>query len=189
MTSVKTMLSRNLSASRSVVSMTCRAMSSAADTKRYNMLSENVNAQYVSDDRAPPAAATKTPPKAGVSRSHWEEHWDADTLRSSAGDHVIATWGPTGPVSSLPILERADGLYVYDSNGKEYLDWTSQAFCSNLGHTVPPAISAAVQKQMDTMPMAYGGLGLVEVRVRLAQLLSELCPGDLNGFVFPSGVV
>ena len=35
--------------------------------------------------------------------------------------------------------------------------------------------------------MVYGGLGLVEVRARLARLMSEICPGDLNGFVFPSG--
>ena len=35
--------------------------------------------------------------------------------------------------------------------------------------------------------MAYGGLGNTEVRVRLGQLLSELLPGDLNGFLFPNG--
>jgi len=35
--------------------------------------------------------------------------------------------------------------------------------------------------------MVYGGIGVTEVRLRLANLLSEVCPGDINGFVFPCG--
>lgn len=36
---------------------------------------------------------------------------------------------------------RAEGVYLYDDAGKQYLDWTSQAVCSNLGHTVPEQVS------------------------------------------------
>ena len=32
------------------------------------------------------------------------------------------------------------GVYVYDSTGKKYLDWTSEAVCVNLGHTMPETV-------------------------------------------------
>ena len=43
-----------------------------------------------------------------------------------------------------------------------------------------------VAQQLDSLPYVYGGLGLVEPRARLASLLSQVLPGDLNGFLFPS---
>merc|ERR1719456_951038 len=41
--------------------------------------------------------------------------------------------------------------------------------------------------QLDRAPFIYTGLGATEIRLRLAQLMSEVCPGDINGFVFPCG--
>jgi len=108
-------------------------------------------------------------------------------LQEAAERNVVATWGPTRAVSSTRMMERGEGVHVFDKDGKKYLDWTSQAVCANLGHTVPPAVKKAVNRQLDRLPMVYGGTGLSEMRVRLASLLSELCPGDINGFVFPSG--
>lgn len=40
---------------------------------------------------------------------------------------------------------------------------------------------------MEQVPFIYSGLGLVEPRVRLSKLLAELAPGDISGFLFPSG--
>jgi len=85
------------------------------------------------------------------------------------------------------MLTHSEGVYLYDSDGKQYLDWTSQAVCTNLGYDVPPAVVEAVTKQLTTLPMVYGGLGMVEVRCRMAQLLSEILPGDLTGLLFPCG--
>merc|ERR1719498_890334 len=97
------------------------------------------------------------------------------------------TWGPSRPLGDAPIVDYGEGVYLYDKKGNKYLDWTSQAVCTNLGHSVPQAIKAAINKQLDAMPMVYGGIGATEVRLRLANLLSEICPGDINGFVFPCG--
>ena len=47
--------------------------------------------------------------------------------------------GPTKSIKNAPILERASGVYLYDTAGKQYIDWTSQAVCTNLGHTVRTA--------------------------------------------------
>jgi adenosylmethionine-8-amino-7-oxononanoate aminotransferase len=56
-----------------------------------------------------------------------------------------------------------------------------------LGYTVPEAVQSAVETQLRDLSMVYGGLGIAPVRARLCNLMSELCPGDINGFLFPSG--
>ena len=45
-------------------------------------------------------------------------------------------WPAPVIVISLP-FQLVQGVYVYDSEGKKYLDWTSEAVCVNLGHSVP----------------------------------------------------
>jgi len=153
----------------------------------YNHTAPGVNMQYIADKRAklePPTHDNTTGP---VSSKHWDEEWSREDLQHSADHHAMNTWGPSRPLGSAILVDRAEGVYVYDKEGKQYLDWTSQAICSNLGHSVPPAVKEAINKQLDRVPMVYGGIGATEVRLRLANLMSEICPGDINGFVFPTG--
>jgi len=133
------------------------------------------------------AEGAKTFGRASVSAAHWEEHWPKDKLDALSHEHVMATWGPGAAMRGVPMISRGEGCYLFDMDGNKYLDWTCQAICTNLGYDVPPAVLEAVNKQMATLPMVYGGLGNTEIRVRLAALLSELLPGDLGGFLFPSG--
>ena len=121
------------------------------------------------------------------SPDHDQPTWSKQQIQSAAKDHVVFTYGPTDAQrDAVPLLRSGEGSYLYDDDGKQYLDWTSQAVCANLGHTVPQSVKAAVAHQLDTLPYVYGGLGLVEPRARLASLLSQVLPGDLNGFLFPS---
>ena len=39
------------------------------------------------------------------------------------------------------MTSQPQGVYVYDSNGKKYLDWTSEAVCVNLGHSIPDSVA------------------------------------------------
>merc|ERR1711920_420456 len=52
--------------------------------------------------------------------------------------------------------------------------------------TVPDSVKQAMSEQLDTVPFVYGGMAITPARVKLAALLAELAPGDLNGFLFPS---
>lgn len=97
----------------------------------------------------------------------------------------MLTWTPGKARDSLPILRRGEGVYLYGDDGKQYLDWTSQAICSNLGYSLPSSIEEAVVHQMQEMPFVYGGIGMSEIRARFAKLMSEILPGDLQGMVFP----
>ena len=112
--------------------------------------------------------------------------WSDEQIRSATAASTMLTWMPGKAKHGLPILARGEGVYVYDTAGKQYLDWTSQAVCSNIGYDMPTAVIDAVTQQMQVLPFAYGGLSICEIRARLSALISDILPGDLQGMVFPS---
>ena len=176
-------------ATRSMVAALSKVPARLSSSPSYARQSKNINATYVPSATSLPEAGTDEVGGAykNVPSNHWEEEWSTEDLRAAAANHVASTWGPSKVAKDLPIISHGSGVYLYDANGTEYLDWTSQAVCSNLGHTVPEAIKDAVVNQMERIPMVYGGLGLTEARIRLAKLMSDVSPGDLNSFIFPSG--
>ena len=129
------------------------------------------------------------PNKSSVDSSHWNDlgTWNTDQLKNESDTHLMASWTAGSVFRNQPILSHGEHVYLYDTQGKKYLDWTSQAVCTNLGYDVPKSVLKAVNDQMSTLPMSYGGLGNCEIRIRLAKLLSDLLPDDITGFLFPSG--
>jgi taurine--2-oxoglutarate transaminase len=112
--------------------------------------------------------------------------WSSDQIRNAVSNNVMLTWAPGKARHNTPIITHGEGVYLFDDKGKKYLDWTSQAVCSNVGYDLPDTVVDATMNQMKELPYIYGGLGIVEVRARLSQLVGEILPGDLQGMVFPS---
>src|ERR1700710_516030 len=81
-------------------------------------------------------------------------------------------------------FERADGVYMYDSNGKPYLDLISGIGVSSLGHGNPYVINA-IKEQVDKYLhlMVYGEY-VQTPQVRFAQKLALLLPQPLNSVYF-----
>ena len=63
-------------------------------------------------------------------------------------DYVMQSWARSG-ADTLPI-ERAEGIYFYDYDGKKYADMASLLVCSNLGHELPEIVEA-IKEQADKM--------------------------------------
>ena len=61
--------------------------------------------------------------------------------------HSMYTWSAQGAVNPVPI-ERAEGIYLYQPDGKRILDWNSQLMSVNIGHSHPKVI-AAMKAQLD----------------------------------------
>lgn len=112
--------------------------------------------------------------------------WSSTQIRDAVSDHVMLTWAPGKARHNTPIITHGEGPYLFDDKGNKFLDWTSQAVCSNLGYDLPDSVIDATMKQMKELPFVYGGLGIAEVRARLSKLCGEILPGDLQGMVFPS---
>ncbi|WP_445148974.1 adenosylmethionine--8-amino-7-oxononanoate transaminase [Baekduia sp. Peel2402] len=69
-----------------------------------------------------------------------------------------------------PIIERAEGSWVYDTDGNAYLDGTSSLWCNVHGHQ-HPRIDAAVRAQLDrvahTTMLGLSHPGAIELADRL----------------------
>jgi adenosylmethionine-8-amino-7-oxononanoate aminotransferase len=121
-----------------------------------------------------------------INPDHWKADWSAQEIKDVAKRNVCLTWSASGMASSLPLIERGEGVYLYTREGKRYLNWTSDVVCVNLGFTVPLSVKKAITDQLDQLPYLYGGLGMCAIRARLSALMAELCPGNITGFLFPS---
>jgi len=77
-------------------------------------------------------------------------------------------------------IERAEGVYLFDVNGKQYLDLISGISVSSLGHGnehVKNAIKLQLDKYMHLM--VYGEF-IQSPQVELAKMLTDLLPPNLN---------
>lgn len=73
------------------------------------------------------------------------------------------------------IIERAEGSYVYDADGRAILDFTSGQMSAVLGHGHPDIV-ATVQRQMSQVAHLFSGM-LTRPVVDLARRLADLAPG------------
>ncbi len=91
---------------------------------------------------------------------------------------------PTSPQPMNLEIERAEGIYLYDKQGKAYMDLISGIAVSNLGHRHPKVIEA-IQHQIDKylFVMVYGEFRQ-EPQQKLAQRLAELLPAQLSTTYF-----
>ncbi|CAA6802801.1 MAG: Acetylornithine aminotransferase (EC [uncultured Aureispira sp.] len=77
-------------------------------------------------------------------------------------------------------IERAEGVYLYDKEGKSYIDLIAGISVSSLGHSHPDII-AAIQKQTNQYlhTLVYGEF-ILSPQVQLANLLQENLPDHLD---------
>ncbi len=80
-----------------------------------------------------------------------------------------------GPGFEAIIVERAEGSFVYDADGRAVLDFTSGQMSGVLGHTHPDIV-ATVDWQMRTVAHLFSGM-LSRPVVELATRLAALAPG------------
>jgi hypothetical protein len=85
-----------------------------------------------------------------------------------------------------PYAAGGDGPYVVDADGKRYLDASGGAAVSCLGHHHPVVIEA-IKDQLDRIPYAHSSFFTSEPAERLADMLVEQAPGDLDRVYFVSG--
>ena len=90
----------------------------------------------------------------------------------------------TFPFPSCLEIESAKGSYIYDVNGKAYLDFVAGVSACTLGHS-NPIITNAVKEQLDkyTHVMVYGEY-VQSPQYKLAKLLADNLPSTLSTSYF-----
>ena len=84
-----------------------------------------------------------------------------------------------------PFIDYADGVYMYDTTGKEYLDGCSSAINCNIGHGCTRILQAIAEQSRRTF-FAYRTQFENEPAHRLAAKLAEVTANGLNRSFFVS---
>lgn len=100
------------------------------------------------------------------------KQWDAE--------HVIYPWKTQGWYKPI-LMERAEGIHMYDAEGKRYIDFCSGLLNINIGHGNKHVLDA-MKAQMDKLCYVASTF-TTEPKARLAKMISEVTPGDLD-YVF-----
>ncbi len=82
-----------------------------------------------------------------------------------------------------PRIVRGEGCYLYDAEGRRYLDGCGGAFVANLGHGVGE-IAEAIAAQARRLGYVSGMTFTHDAVEELAAEIARLCPGDLD-LVYP----
>lgn len=124
----------------------------------------------------------------GPTAHHGGMHPDYDHLQRAAKDHLWMhfTRHESYESADVPIIVRGEGAYIYDAQGKRYLDGLGGLFVSQLGHGRTELAEAAAKQAQE---LAFHPLWSYAHpnAILLAERIAGYAPGDLNRVFFTSG--
>ncbi|GAB5470288.1 MAG: aspartate aminotransferase family protein [Rhodospirillales bacterium] len=85
-----------------------------------------------------------------------------------------------------PLIERAEGIYIWAQDGRRFIDGSSGAMVANIGHGNPRVLDA-MRRQMERATFAYRLHFENEPAEALAASLAAALPDPLNRVFFVSG--
>ena len=98
--------------------------------------------------------------------------------------HPFTDHKELGEKGGTRIITRADGVYIYDSEGQKILDGMAGLWCVNLGYGRQELVDAAA-RQMQELPYYNSFFQCTHPpAIELSELLSELSPGNFNHVFF-----
>jgi 4-aminobutyrate--pyruvate transaminase len=94
----------------------------------------------------------------------------------------LASFRDTGPL----VLERGEGVWVYDTEGKGYIEGMAGLWCTSLGYS-NPEIADAAREQMLKLPFTHLFSGRShDPAIELAEKLKEIAPMPVSKIFFCS---
>lgn len=108
-------------------------------------------------------------------------------MHVSQRDLFLRHVAQTSPAPLMLEIEHAEGIYLYDTSGKKYIDLISGISVSNSGHCHPKVV-AAVKKQADLyMHLMVYGEYIQSPQVKLAKKISDILNREYSVYFVNSG--
>lgn len=99
-------------------------------------------------------------------------------------NYNLHSWSAQGALNPL-VITKAEGIYFWDSDGKRYMDMSSQLVNLNIGHGNKKVIEA-IKNQAEKLPFMGPGYA-VDVRSELAKKVIEKAPDNMGKVFFTLG--
>src|SRR3954468_3700675 len=96
-------------------------------------------------------------------------------------EHTLFSWSKQKGINPISV-KYGEGVYLYDYDGKKYIDFSSGLMNVNIGHG-DQRVTKAVVEQMQQVAYVTPSC-VTKVRGELGKQLAEICPGDLNKAFF-----
>lgn len=115
-------------------------------------------------------------------------HLPTDKLQALDAAHHIHPFSDMGDLNAkgTRVITRADGAYIWDSDGNKHLDGMAGLWCVNVGYGRKELVDVATNQMMQ-LPYYNSFFQSTNVpAIELSAKLAELAPGDLN-HVFYAG--
>ena len=106
---------------------------------------------------------------------------ESDSIIQDNLEYTLFSWSKQKGIAPIAV-KYAKGVYLYDYDGKRYIDFSSGLMNVNIGHG-DQRITDAVVKQMQEVSYVTPSC-VTKVRGELGKKLAEICPGDLNKSFF-----
>ena len=109
---------------------------------------------------------------------------DPEQILQANLDHTLFSWSKQTGLNPIN-AERAEGVYLWDRDGKRYIDFSSQLMNVNIGHG-DQRVTEAVAAQMRELSYVFPGI-ITKARGDLGQKLAEITPPNLTKAFFTLG--
>ncbi len=106
---------------------------------------------------------------------------NGETIRSTLKKYNLQSWSVQSKTNPIPV-ERGEGIYFWDTDGRRYTDMSSQLVNMNLGFG-NKAIGDAIKAQVDQYCFVSPGYG-AESRATLAEMIVNLMPDNIAKVFF-----
>jgi adenosylmethionine-8-amino-7-oxononanoate aminotransferase len=111
--------------------------------------------------------------------------------RGAVTDHLLLHLARNGSLrdrdEDILVLERGEGVYVYDTRGRRYLDALSCLFCSQIGYSYGREMAEAASAQLERLAFNTNWGTAHPPAIELAERLAALAPPEVNKVFFTSG--
>lgn len=131
---------------------------------------------------------TKSSPSIGKDATALTNMLSMDSFATWDREHQLHPWATISDWRGYDnmMMDRAEGIYLWDSAGKRYIDGPGGMWCVQIGYgrrEMADAIAAQVMKLPYTSPFTNA----TEPSALLAKKLVDMAPGDLNTVFFTTG--
>src|SRR5688572_19235575 len=102
-----------------------------------------------------------------------------DPLYTDNFPHMSPVWGRIFNF----VADRAEGLYIYTTDGKKLLDFTCGIGVTNTGHCHPKVVEA-IREQAGNFLHAQANIVIHKQMLQLIEELRKIVPASIDGFFF-----